>query len=49
VPGEDNPFAHDPLHLYRIYPDKVVNTEGKLLARVRQTPKGREVIPAKDN
>ena len=36
VPGETNPFAHDPLHLYRIYPEKVVTPEGKLLARIRQ-------------
>jgi hypothetical protein len=39
VPSEENPFAHDPLHLYRIYPDKIVTMEGKLLARIRQTPK----------
>jgi hypothetical protein len=45
VPGEKNPFAHDPQHLYRIYPDKVVTTDGKLVARVRQTEKGREVTP----
>jgi hypothetical protein len=50
VPSEANPFAHDPLHLYRIYPDKVVTLEGKLLARIRQTsrsPKG-EIIPVED-
>jgi hypothetical protein len=50
VPSEANPFAHDPLHLYRIFSEKVVTTEGKLLARIRQTeknPKG-EVIPVKD-
>jgi hypothetical protein len=29
---------HDPLHLYRLYADKVVTLEGKLLARVRETP-----------
>ena len=40
-----NVFAHDPLHLYRIYPDKVVSPEGKLLARVRQTPSGPAIIP----
>jgi hypothetical protein len=47
VPSEANPFSHDPLHLYRIYPDKVVTPEGKLLARIRQTPKiwWGEVIP----
>jgi hypothetical protein len=50
VPSETNPFAHDPLHLYRIYPEKVVTPEGKLLARIRQTPKAwwGEVIPVED-
>ena len=43
-----NPFAHDPLHLYRIYPEKVVSPEGKLLARIRQTPTGRHIIPVED-
>jgi hypothetical protein len=47
IPSETNPFSHDPLHLYRIYPDKVMTPEGKLLARIRQTPKiwWGEVIP----
>jgi hypothetical protein len=50
VPSDKNPFAHDPLHLYRIYPEKVVTPEGKLLARIRQTPKvpHGELIPSKD-
>jgi hypothetical protein len=50
IPGEANPFAHDPLHLYRLYPEKVVTPEGKLLARIRQTPKvpWGEVIPVED-
>jgi hypothetical protein len=50
IPGEKNPFAHDPLHLYRIYPEKVVTPEGKLLARIRQNAKfpWGEVIPIKD-
>jgi len=50
VPSKTNTSSHDPLHLYRIYPDKVVTTEGKLLARVRLTlkmPWG-EVIPVED-
>jgi hypothetical protein len=50
VPSEKNPFSHDPLHLYRIYPEKVVTPEGKVLARIRQTsrmPWG-EVIPVED-
>ena len=48
IPSEKNPFAHDPLHLYRLYPEKIVTPEGKLLARVRQTPKGGELIPVED-
>jgi hypothetical protein len=51
IRSEKNPFAHDPLHLYRIYPEKVVTPEGKLLAQIRQNaqfPWG-QVIPAKDN
>jgi hypothetical protein len=31
--------AHDALHLYRLYGDKVVSLGGKLLARVRETPR----------
>jgi hypothetical protein len=49
IPSETNPFSHDPLHLYRLYPEKVVTSEGKLLARIRQTyrfPSG-ELIPIK--
>jgi hypothetical protein len=46
VPSESNPFSHDPLHLYRIYSEKVVTPEGKVLARIRQTPRGDVVIPA---
>ncbi len=45
VPGESDTSVPDPRHLYRIYPEKIVTLEGKLLARVRQTPKGREIIP----
>ena len=51
VPDEKtNPFFHDPQHLYRIYPEKVVTPEGKLLARIRSTPKmpWGEVIPVAD-
>jgi hypothetical protein len=32
-----NTFLYDPQHLFRVYPDKVVSLEGKLLARVRAT------------
>jgi hypothetical protein len=39
VRGETNTFLHDPLHLYRTYADKVVNLDGKLLARVKATEK----------
>jgi hypothetical protein len=49
VPGPANPFTHGPLHLYRFYPEKVVTLEGKVLARIRQTPRGNQVIPAGGN
>jgi len=39
VRSETNTFLHDPQHLFRVYPDKVVSLEGKLLARVRATEK----------
>jgi hypothetical protein len=50
VRSETNTRRHDPLHLYRSYADKVVTTEGKLLARVRVTDKiwWGEVIPVDD-
>ena len=37
VRGGENAFLHDPLHLYRLYGDKVVSLDGKLLARLRTT------------
>jgi len=48
VRSETNTFLHDPLHLYRIYADKVVRLDGKLLARMRATDRiwWGEVIPA---
>jgi len=50
VPSDANPFTNDPTHLYRIYQEKVVTLEGKLLARIRQTPKAwwGEVIRVED-
>ena len=50
VRSESNTFLHDPEHLYRVYPDKVVNLEGKLLARVRATEKvwWGEFLPVND-
>jgi hypothetical protein len=48
IPSEENPFSHDPLHLYRTYPDKVVTLEGKLLARIRLTARGEEVFPVEE-
>lgn len=50
VRGESNTFLHDPQHLYRTYADKVVNLDGKLLARVRATEKvwWGEFFPVKD-
>ena len=42
-----NGFNNDPQHLYRLYADKVVNLEGKMLARVKVTDKAwwGEVVP----
>jgi hypothetical protein len=50
VRNETNVHTHDPLHLYRAYPDKVVSLEGKLLARIRVTDRNSfgEVIPVDD-
>ena len=49
VPSQTNLIDHDLLHLYRIYPEKVMTPEGKLLARVRQRANGgSELIPVKD-
>jgi hypothetical protein len=49
IPSDTNPFPHDPLHLYRLYPEKVVTTEGKLLARIRQLPRGEEqLVPVEE-
>lgn len=39
VHSETNTVLHDPLHLYRLYGDKVVSLEGKLLAHVRESPR----------
>jgi hypothetical protein len=38
VRSDTNTFNNDPQHTYRAYADKVVNLEGKLLARVQATP-----------
>jgi hypothetical protein len=48
VRSEANAFNNDPQHLYRLYADKVVSLDGKLLARVRATVKipWGEVLPA---
>jgi hypothetical protein len=49
IPSDTNPFSHGPLHLYRLYPEKVVTLEGKLLGRLRQRPNGQaDVIPEED-
>jgi hypothetical protein len=39
IRNETNIFNNDAQHLYRIYADKVVSLEGKLLARMRVTEK----------
>jgi hypothetical protein len=47
VRSDTNTFNNDPQHLYRLFADKVVGENGKLLARVRATEKvwWGEVIP----
>jgi hypothetical protein len=44
VLGGDNTFVHDPLHRYHACPEKIVSLEGKVIARLKQTPDGHEVI-----
>lgn len=39
VRDDNNTFNNDPQHLYRLYADKVVSPEGKLLARIKATEK----------
>ncbi|OWK43043.1 hypothetical protein [Fimbriiglobus ruber] len=50
VPGEENPFHHDPKHLYRTYADKIVATDGRLLARIRQSDQRvyGEIVPVEE-
>jgi hypothetical protein len=38
IRSKTDTVAHDALHLYRLYGDKVVSLDGKLLARVRESP-----------
>jgi hypothetical protein len=38
IRGENDTYYHDLQHLYRIYADKIVSPDGKLLARVRISP-----------
>jgi hypothetical protein len=35
ISSETNGFYNDPLHLYRLYPEKVVTLEGKVVARIK--------------
>ena len=47
--GSSDVWWHDRLHLYCIYPEKIVTPEGKLLARMRLTPtEGEVVIPVEE-
>ncbi len=47
--GSSDVWSHDRLHLYRIYPEKIVTPEGKLLARMRLTAKeGEAVLPVEE-
>jgi hypothetical protein len=45
VPSEKNPYRHNPKHTYRTYQDKIVDADGKLLARIKQDEKGSHVLP----
>ncbi len=47
VRSKTDTVSNDALHLYRLYGDKVVSLDGKLLARVRESPRAwwGEVIP----
>ncbi len=38
VRNKNDTVLHDPQHLYRLFADKVITLEGKVLARVRETP-----------
>ena len=42
--GRSDVWSHDRLYLYRIYPEKIVTPEGKLLARMRLTANEGEVV-----
>jgi hypothetical protein len=47
--GRSDVWSHDRLHLYRIYPEKIVTPEGKLLARMRlNAGEGEVVIPVEE-
>ena len=35
--GETNTWLHDSRHTFRVYPDKIVTPEGKLIARLKAT------------
>jgi hypothetical protein len=50
VRSDSNTFLHDPQHLFRVYADKVVDLDGKLLARVKATEKvwWGELLPVED-
>lgn len=45
IRSDTNTFFHDPLHLYCLSLEKVVTLEGKLIARIRQTPTGEVTVP----
>ena len=48
--GETNTWLYDPQHLFRVYPDKIVTPEGKLIARLKATEQmwWGEFFPAED-
>jgi hypothetical protein len=47
--GADNPPPYGPPHLYRVFSEKMVDKDGKVLARFREkTGGGTELIPVED-
>jgi hypothetical protein len=48
--SDTNTWLHDPQYLFRVYPDKIVTTEGKLVARLKATEKEwwGQFFPARD-
>ncbi|HEY1376807.1 MAG TPA: hypothetical protein VGF55_08425 [Gemmataceae bacterium] len=46
--GTDNTFLHGAKHVYRFYPDKVVDADGRTTVRIRATERNWQFIPIAD-